>query len=216
MLQLANLSPVLELPYNASAFAVFATVRLAILERWMQQASYMVPRIGSKVVAIPQEQSEIESDTEDNTQSSTDVPIKVSQMVGLGLRSVFELIKESRTTHPMLCSKALLALLDVLQGQTPEGLKGEPIDIIDPLFELLLDLATSHGPESSFPNDGSHLTAIACACLLSLVVVRGDTGKFLASAAALLMCPRALALQNIKVSFNITCMEMFVIIYIFV
>jgi E3 ubiquitin-protein ligase MYCBP2 len=71
----------------------------------------------------------------------------------------------------------------------------------DPLFDLLLDLATSHGPESAAANDGSHLTAVACACLLSLVVVRGDTGKLLSATAALLMCPRALASQNIHVSF---------------
>lgn len=69
----------------------------------------------------------------------------------------------------------------------------------DPLFDLLLDLATSHGPESAAANDGSHLTAVACACLLSLVVVRGDTGKLLNATAALLMCPRALATQNIHV-----------------
>lgn len=101
-----------------------------------------------------------------------------------------------------MCTKALRALLDVLQGQTPEGLKSEPLEILDPLFDLLLDLATLHGPESSVPNDGSHLTAIACACLLSLVVVRGDTGKFLSAIAALLMCPRALASQNIQVYNN--------------
>lgn len=71
--------------------------------------------------------------------------------------------------------------------------------LIDPLFDLLLDLATSHGPESAAANDGSHLTAVACACLLSLVVVRGDTGRLLAAIAALLMCPRALAVQNIQV-----------------
>lgn len=72
----------------------------------------------------------------------------------------------------------------------------------DPLFDLLLDLATSHGPESAAANDGSHLTAVGCACLLSLVVVRGDTGKLLSATAALLMCPRALASQNIHVCFD--------------
>ena len=72
----------------------------------------------------------------------------------------------------------------------------------DPLFDLLLDLATSHGPESAAANDGSHLTAVACACLLSLVVVRGDTGRLLAAIAALLMSPRALAIQNIQVSYR--------------
>lgn len=139
-------------------------------------------------------------------------------------------MRESRTIEPALCTKALSALLDVLQGQLPEGLKSEPDDVIgnvqkstfthtnlllhselhskvhikfffiDPLFDLLLDLATSHGPESAAANDGSHLTAVACACLLSLVVVRGDTGRLLAATAALLMCPRALAVQNIQVN----------------
>lgn len=139
-------------------------------------------------------------------------------------------MRESRTIEPALCTKALSALLDVLQGQLPEGLKSEPDDVIgyiqkatfaytnlllhselhiklhikfffiDPLFDLLLDLATSHGPESAAANDGSHLTAVACACLLSLVVVRGDTGRLLAAIAALLMCPRALAVQNIQVN----------------
>lgn len=191
--------PEMELPGNASSFAVFASVRLAIFDRWMRQASQEYLQSS---YSIPlQDHSEIDSDTED-TQSSTLVPVKVSKIVGFGLRSVFELIKESRSAHPGLCTKALCALLDVLQGQIPEGLKNEPLDIIDPLFELLLDLATLHGPESSVPNDGSHLTAVACACLLSLVVVRGDTGKYLSATAALLMCPRALSIQNIQVPIN--------------
>lgn len=190
--------PEMELPGNASSFSVFASVRLAILDRWMRQASQEY--LQSSYSAPLNDHSEIDSDTEDNTQSSSYIPLKVSKIVGLGLRSVFELIKESRMAHPSLCTKALSALLDVLQGQIPEGLKNEPPDVIDPLFELLLDLATLHGPESSVPNDGSHLTAIACACLLSLVVVRGDTGKYLSATAALLMCPRALSVQNIQVS----------------
>jgi len=79
----------------------------------------------------------------------------------------------------------------------------------DPLFDLLLDLATSHGPESDAANDGSHLTAVACACLLSLVVVRGDTGKLLSATAALLMCPRALASQNIHVRLDSRNLDLF-------
>jgi E3 ubiquitin-protein ligase MYCBP2 len=50
--------------------------------------------------------------------------------VGVGLRSVFELIRESRSSHPFLCTKALAALLDVVQGQQPEGLKNEPAEVI--------------------------------------------------------------------------------------
>ncbi|KAG5884565.1 hypothetical protein JTB14_006591 [Gonioctena quinquepunctata] len=189
-------APEIELPGNASAFAVFASVRLAVLDRWMRQASQEY--LHSSCSAPTQDQSEIESDTEDNSQSTYLTPIIVSKVVGLGLRSVFELIKESRITHPVLCTKALNALLNILQGQAPEAMKFEPPEVIDSLFDLLLDLATLHGPESSVPNDGSHFTAVACACLLSLVVVRGDTGKYLSAAAALLMCPRALSLQNIQ------------------
>ena len=40
--------------------------------------------------------------------------------------SVFELIRETRTSHPQVCVRALQALLDMLQGQTPEALKLEP------------------------------------------------------------------------------------------
>uniref|UniRef100_A0AAR5Q5P7 PHR domain-containing protein n=1 Tax=Dendroctonus ponderosae TaxID=77166 RepID=A0AAR5Q5P7_DENPD len=189
-------SPELELPPNASTFAVFASVRLAVLDRWMRTTTQEHLQSSCSFPLV--DQSEFESDTEDNTQSSTYLPMKVSKVVGLGLKSVFELIKESRASHPGLCTRALLALLDVLQGQSPEGLKSEPSDITGPLFDLLLDLATSHGPESSVPNDGTHLTAVACACLLSLVVVKGDTGKYLSAAAALLMCPRALSVQNIQ------------------
>ena len=39
-------------------------------------------------------------------------------------------MRESRTIEPALCTKTLSALLDVLQGQLPEGLKSEPDDVI--------------------------------------------------------------------------------------
>ena len=43
--------------------------------------------------------------------------------MSFGLSVAFQLIKESCHSHPDLCIKALHALLDVLQGQLPEGLK---------------------------------------------------------------------------------------------
>ncbi|KAF4527994.1 hypothetical protein B566_EDAN012401, partial [Ephemera danica] len=185
-----NPPPDVQLPGNPSSLAVFASVRLAVLERWRRQTSQALLSPG-----LPGEEPEIDSD--DDTFQNDDAALKVPKLVGVGLCTVFELIRESRHLHPLLCTKALRALLDVLQGQQPEGLKGEPPDVIEPLFDLLLDLATSHGPESAAANDGSHLTAVACACLMALVVVRGDTGKLLSATAALLMSPRALASQNI-------------------
>lgn len=52
------------------------------------------------------------------------------QIIGIGLRSVFSLIKESKSIDTKLCTKALKALLDVLQGQLPEDLKFEPDDVL--------------------------------------------------------------------------------------
>ncbi|XP_034942184.1 E3 ubiquitin-protein ligase MYCBP2-like [Chelonus insularis] len=188
--------PEIELSSNASAFAVFASVRDAILEK-NSRVSNETFRASTCSSPQPPELSDTidtDSDDEDRISSTQTLP----KIVGIGLRSIFTLMRESRTIEPLLCTKSLSALLDVLQGQMPESLKSEPEDVIDPLFDLLLDLATSHGPESTVANDGKHLTAVACACLLSLVVVRGNTGRLLTAIAALLMCPRALATQNIQ------------------
>ncbi|KAK0177732.1 hypothetical protein PV328_001750 [Microctonus aethiopoides] len=188
--------PEIELSSNASAFAVFASVRDAILEKNSRYTNetYRISNCNSPQLPELSDTIDTDSDDEDRISSTQNLP----KIVGIGLRSVFTLIRESRTIDSQLCTKALGALLDVLQGQLPEGLKSEPEDVIEPLFDLLLDLATSHGPESTVANNGTHLTAVACACLLSLIVVRGDTGRLLAAIAALLMCPRALATQNIQ------------------
>ncbi|CAK9797457.1 E3 ubiquitin-protein ligase MYCBP2 [Anthophora quadrimaculata] len=200
-----NNPPEIELSCNASAFAVFTSVRNAILERHARTTNevYRASNCNSPPPPEHSETIDTESDDEDRISTIQSLP----KIVGIGLRSVFTLMRESRTIEPILCTKALSALLDVLQGQLPEGLKSEPDDVIDPLFDLLLDLATSHGPESAAANDGSHLTAVACACLLSLVVVRGDTGRLLAAIAALLMCPRALAVQNIQMPCVLTSLQ---------
>ncbi|XP_063987126.1 E3 ubiquitin-protein ligase MYCBP2 isoform X2 [Diachasmimorpha longicaudata] len=188
--------PEIEVSTNASAFSVFTTVRSTVLDK---NGRITGETIRASTCDSPQpldlsETIETDSDDDDRVSSTPSLP----KIVGIGLRSVFMLVRESRNIEPVLCAKALGALLDVLQGQLPEGLKSEPDDVVDPLFDLLLDLATSHGPESTVANDGKHLTAVACACLLSLVVVRGDTGRLLAAIAALLMCPKALATQNIQ------------------
>ena len=46
---------------------------------------------------------------------------------------MFTLLRESRTVEQALCTKSLSALLDVLQGQLPEGLKSEPDEVIGKL-----------------------------------------------------------------------------------
>ncbi|XP_046604041.1 E3 ubiquitin-protein ligase MYCBP2 isoform X2 [Neodiprion virginianus] len=200
-----NGPPEVELPSNASAFAVFASVRAAVLEKHARATTEVFRASSCSSPPLPELSDTIDSDSDEEVRISA--PHNLPKIVGIGLRSVFTLMRESRTVEPQLCTKALCALLDVLQGQLPEGLGSEPDDVVDPLFDLLLDLATSHGPESATANDGSHLTAVACACLLSLVVVRGDTGQILAATAALLMCPRALAAQNIQMPCVLTALQ---------
>lgn len=53
-----------------------------------------------------------------------------AQIIGIGLCGVFELIKETRFSHPSLCLRSLQALLDMLQGQQPEGFQTEPPDVL--------------------------------------------------------------------------------------
>lgn len=48
-----------------------------------------------------------------------------------------ELIRDSRSSHPNLCTRALAALLDVLQGQQPQGLQSEPAEVIGKYLSLL-------------------------------------------------------------------------------
>ncbi|XP_066580931.1 E3 ubiquitin-protein ligase MYCBP2 [Prorops nasuta] len=197
--------PEVEVPCNASAFAVFAGVRNVILERYARASSeiYRATNCGSPPQPDLSDTIDSESEIDERVSTVQSLP----KIVGIGLTSVFTLIRESRSIDPGLCTKALSALLDVLQGQLPEGLKSEPDEVVEPLFDLLLDLATSHGPEPAAANDGTHLTAVACSCLLSLVVVRGDTGRLLATVAALLMSPRALAIQNIQMPCVLTSLQ---------
>ena len=73
--------------------------------------------------------------------------------------------------------------------------------VLDALYQLLMDLATAGATtvQTEKP-DGHMLTALACSCLLSLVVARGDTGKILAAVAVALMSPSQLASEEIKVN----------------
>lgn len=112
-----------------------------------------------------------------------------------------QIVAEARSVNPSLCTKALKSLFDVIQGQKPESFKAEPEDLIQPLYDLLLNLSTLHGPSSIEADEASDWSAMACSALLGLCIARGDTGKTLKAIAALLMSPKLLACQNIQVGF---------------
>ena len=45
------------------------------------------------------------------------------KIVGIGLTGVFEIIRESRESHPGICKRALQSLLNIVQGLQPEELQ---------------------------------------------------------------------------------------------
>lgn len=65
------------------------------------------------------------------------------------------------------------------------------------LFQLLLETTV----RSTGPNDptGQEITALSCACLFSLVVAWGDTGKILQAVSAILTNNGSHACQTIQV-----------------
>ncbi|XP_030378381.1 E3 ubiquitin-protein ligase highwire [Scaptodrosophila lebanonensis] len=141
--------------------------------------------------------SDADSDTEEPTEREP-VYATVPLIVGAGLRSLFELIADARHIQPLLCTKALKALLDVIQGQQPESFKLEPEELINPLYDLLLDLATMPAALSSSTGAEANWSAMACSALLGLCIARGDTGKMLKAIAAMLMSPKQLSAQIIQ------------------
>ena len=51
-------------------------------------------------------------------------------MVSLGIKGLFELVKETWKKYPELCKKALQAFFDLLQGLDPEELNDEPAEVV--------------------------------------------------------------------------------------
>ena len=131
----------------------------------------------------------------DNENSDTDsAKSALPKVVGLGLRAVFDMIKETETSHPLICQRGLKSLLDVLQGLQPEDLKDEPEAVMESMFSSLLELASRPGNPISINGNvdqGGHIRALATSCLLSLSVASGGTAHLLRTTAAMLMSPRS-------------------------
>ncbi|KAK2182953.1 hypothetical protein NP493_330g03060 [Ridgeia piscesae] len=189
----------LELHGNPSSYLVFANVRNAVLEHQVKQMSHIYQRSVTR--------RSVDSDSDDDgDDKSKDVIQKVPKIVAIGLCGMFELVKETQFTHPQLCCRALKALLNILQGQHPEALKYESPTVIESLYHLLLDLSTVPVHLSSQQLE-VNLTSLACACLLSLVVARGDTSEILGAVAGLLMSPSSLATQMVEVPSVLTSLQ---------
>ncbi|XP_041115648.1 E3 ubiquitin-protein ligase MYCBP2 isoform X5 [Polyodon spathula] len=180
--------PDIKLHSNPSAFNVYCNVRHCVLD-WQQKEA-------SLALASKNSVQSGESDS-DEEEESKEPAFKLPKIIGIGLCGVFELIKETRFSHPSLCLRTLQALLGMLQGQQPEGFQSEPPEVLESLFYLLLETTT----RSAGVNDstGQALTALSCACLFSLVVSWGDTGKILQAVSAILTNNGSHACQTIQV-----------------
>lgn len=74
--------------------------------------------------------------------------------------------------------------------------------VLVPLSESLFQLLLETTVRSTGPNDptGQAITALSCACLFSLVVSWGDTGKILQAVSAILTNNGSHACQTIQVT----------------
>lgn len=198
--QLSSINRVELLP-NASKFAIFSAIRSIVIESESKsQAALDSAESNRKFAKNQNARSGGEADTDGDSLNGDvnekNVPVPVPQIVGAGLKGLYELIAEARKVSPSLCTKALRALFDVIQGQVPESFKSEPHDLIQPLYDLLLELAKTQSQETS--SDFTNWSAIACSALLGLCIARGDTGKTLKALAAIVMLPKHLSGQCVQ------------------
>ncbi|XP_052561746.1 E3 ubiquitin-protein ligase MYCBP2 isoform X15 [Tympanuchus pallidicinctus] len=180
--------PDIRLHSNPSAFNVYCNVRHCVLEWQKKETS----------VSLTSKNSVQSGDSDsDEEEESKEPPIKLPKIIEVGLCEVFELIKETRFSHPSLCLRSLQALLNVLQGQQPEGLQSEPPEVLESLFQLLLEITVRCTGMSD--STGQSLTALSCACLFSLVAAWGETGRTLQAISAILTNNGSHACQTIQV-----------------
>ena len=169
--------PQVSIPKNPSPFAVFAAIRNTCLENKRKQDTILQLQSAAAW-------KEVEDVSENGGESSSDESLKkqinLPKVVAIGLQGVFEIIRESQPQYPSICKKALESLADILGGLQPEELSNEPSNIIDPMFETLLELST-------IDTSDDDIRSLASNCLLSLSVAYGDTGKTLLASSSMLM-----------------------------
>jgi E3 ubiquitin-protein ligase MYCBP2 len=121
--------PRIEILGNSSPFAAYASIRQLVLEVSFAEES--------KKWLVTSEDRDNEND---NASERIPSPLSLPKVVGLGLETVFQLVKESHVKHSSLCVKALEALLNILGGQYPQSLRKEPIPVIGIKFYNLKKL----------------------------------------------------------------------------
>ncbi|KAL9694804.1 hypothetical protein quinque_014089 [Culex quinquefasciatus] len=224
------LSPWIEITPNASKFAVYNAIRSIVLEVETKNSKFastggplgkpnkpfcyhqngsgndneqncLSCKEKAKDLNSFKEADIPEFDFEENFDNDESVPCNVPKIVGAGLESLFEIISETRTEHPRICTKALKSLYDIIQGQDPESFRNEPEKLFGSLYDILLELATMHNqppPNMGLHHKDTNWSSISCSTLLALCTVHGDTGKILKAVTSILMSPKILSGQMIQ------------------
>jgi hypothetical protein len=187
--------PEVSLPKTPSPFAVFAAVRATCLESRQRQAAILQLRTSQAWKEAEDHSLVANSNAAGGQDEAGHPPLsELPKIVGIGLQGVLEIIRESHRSFPAVCSRALGALLNILQGLRPEELAREPPSVMEPMFLTLLELAAPHDASTDLDDHSAseaELRSLACACLLSFVVALGDTGKLIKASTTLIMAPGA-------------------------
>lgn len=102
---------------NASSYSVFAHVRHLVLQ------TKLCDTYNSRLSC--DSAGETDAEEEEETAKKEEGK-KMPVVVGLGVKGVFTIIRDIWHTHPELCLRALKEFLNILQGQSPSGLRDEP------------------------------------------------------------------------------------------
>ena len=149
------------------------------------------------------EKEGVDNDMDDNYEA--DSASNVPKIVSAGLGSLFEIISDTRSEHPKLCTKALKALHDIIQSQDPESFKNEPEKLFNALYDMLLELTTL-GQSGSNQKD-VNWSSLSCSTLLALCVARGDTGKLLKAITSIFMSSKILSGQIIQLPHSVVKLQ---------
>ena len=102
---------------NASSYSVFSHVRHVVLQ------TNLCDTFNSRLTCDSAGESDMEEEEEKGKKEEGK---KMPVVVGLGVKGVFTIVRDIWHTHPELCIRALKEFLNILQGQSPSGLKDEP------------------------------------------------------------------------------------------
>jgi len=131
--------------------------------------------------------------------------ISVCVCVCLCVESVYQLLMELSSSMATRLEGSSRGGVEAECGEVSVSVCVSVCLCVESLYQLLMELSSSMATRLEGSSRGGveaecgSVSAVACACLLSLVIGRGDTGKLLTAIVAMLMYSQRLAVQHITV-----------------